>query len=52
MCAVKSPANGGTVQLSMSLCGGDPGAGKDVSTYVTDSLARMWNISQEASDTA
>ena len=52
MCAVKSPANGDTVQLSASLCGGDPDAGKDISTYVTDSLARMWNISQEASDTA
>ena len=52
MCAVKSPTNGDTVQLSTSLCGGDPDAGKDVSTYVTNSLARMWNISQEATDTA
>ena len=52
VCAVKSLANGDTVELSASLCGGDPDAGKDISTYVTDSLARMWNISQEASDTA
>ena len=52
VCAVKSPGNGDTVQLSTSLCGGGPDAGKDISTYVTDSLARMWNISQEASDTA
>lgn len=50
-CAVKSPANGNIINLHSKDCSSD---GVDLTPFVVDELARMWNISNasSASDSA
>lgn len=48
---MKSTADGSTVKLSKAACSGDMDDGTDLSSFVVTSLARMWNISQDAVDT-
>ena len=43
---VKSTVDGSPVNLSSSACSGKVQDGDDLTPFVSESLARMWNISK------